>query len=144
MKTVLAILAGAFAVASHATTLTWIPGSTTRVEQMIGDCDYAKQAQTGQCVPTTSQTAARARVLGTDIGASFESEGRVIFLFGDTISPSTSENYFASDTIASVIFKQYQAGFYGLATAGNVVLFLLVGLIVFPLARYFNSREVDL
>ena len=51
---------------------------------------------------------------------------------------------FASDTVASVIFKQYQAGFYGLATAGNVVLFLLVSLIVFPLSRYFNSREVDL
>jgi raffinose/stachyose/melibiose transport system permease protein len=51
---------------------------------------------------------------------------------------------FASDTIASVIYKQYQAGFYGLATAGNVVLFVLVSLIIFPLARYFNSQEVDL
>lgn len=51
---------------------------------------------------------------------------------------------FASDTIASVIYKQYQAGFYGLATAGNVVLFLLVAIIVFPLARFLNSREVDL
>jgi raffinose/stachyose/melibiose transport system permease protein len=51
---------------------------------------------------------------------------------------------FASDTIASVIYKQYQAGFYGLSTAGNVVLFVLVSAIVFPLSRYFNSREVDL
>ena len=51
---------------------------------------------------------------------------------------------FASDTIASVIYKQYQAGFYGLSTAGNVVLFLLVSAIVFPLARFFNSQEVDL
>jgi raffinose/stachyose/melibiose transport system permease protein len=50
---------------------------------------------------------------------------------------------FASDTIASVIYKQYQAGFYGLSTAGNVVLFILVAVIVFPLSRYFNSREVD-
>ena len=33
---------------------------------------------------------------------------------------------FSSDAIASIIYKQYQAGFYGLATAGNVVLFLLV------------------
>ena len=31
---------------------------------------------------------------------------------------------FTSDVIASVIYKQYQAGFYGLSTAGNVVLFL--------------------
>ena len=27
---------------------------------------------------------------------------------------------FTSDVIASVIYKQYQAGFYGLSTAGNV------------------------
>ena len=39
---------------------------------------------------------------------------------------------FTSDVIASVIYKQYQAGFYGLSTAGNVVLFLLVILIVVP------------
>ena len=40
---------------------------------------------------------------------------------------------FASDVIASVIYKQYQAGFYGLSTAGSVVLFLLVTIIVVPL-----------
>ena len=50
---------------------------------------------------------------------------------------------FSSDVIASVIYKQYQAGFYGLATAGNVVLFVMVSLIVFPLFRYFNSKEVE-
>jgi len=50
---------------------------------------------------------------------------------------------FSSDVIASVIYKQYQAGFFGLATAGNVVLFVLVALIVFPLFRYFNSKEVE-
>ena len=50
---------------------------------------------------------------------------------------------FSSDVIASVIYKQYQAGFFGLATAGNVVLFVLVSLIAFPLFRFFNSREVE-
>jgi raffinose/stachyose/melibiose transport system permease protein len=50
---------------------------------------------------------------------------------------------FTSDVIASVIYKQYQAGFYGLSTAGNVVLFLLVTAIVFPLFRFLTSREVD-
>jgi raffinose/stachyose/melibiose transport system permease protein len=50
---------------------------------------------------------------------------------------------FTSDVIASVIYKQYQAGFYGLSTAGNVVLFLLVTAIVFPLFRFLNRREVD-
>ena len=48
---------------------------------------------------------------------------------------------FASDVIASVIYKQYQAGFYGLSTAGSVVLFLLVTLIVVPLTRWLNRAE---
>ena len=51
---------------------------------------------------------------------------------------------FASDVLASVIYKQYQAGFYGLATAGNVVLFLLVALIIMPLQWFLTRREVDL
>jgi raffinose/stachyose/melibiose transport system permease protein len=50
---------------------------------------------------------------------------------------------FSSDTMASIIYKQYQAGFYGLATAGNIVLFILVALIIFPMSWYFNSREVE-
>src|SRR5918993_4793975 len=48
---------------------------------------------------------------------------------------------FTSDVMASVIFKQYQAGFYGLSTAGNVVLFILVTAIVFPLNWSFARRE---
>jgi raffinose/stachyose/melibiose transport system permease protein len=51
---------------------------------------------------------------------------------------------FTSDVIASVIYKQYQAGFYGLSTAGNVVLFILVTAIVFPLYRFFTRQEVEL
>jgi raffinose/stachyose/melibiose transport system permease protein len=51
---------------------------------------------------------------------------------------------FTSDVIASVIYKQYQAGFYGLSTAGNVVLFLLVTAIVLPLFTFLNRRTVDL
>ena len=51
---------------------------------------------------------------------------------------------FASDVLTSVIYKEYQAGFYGLSTAGNVVLFILVTIIVYPLMRYFNSRELEL
>lgn len=80
-------------------TLTWIRGSSVKVEQMIGDCDYTFQAATGQCKPTTSRTSTRARLLGTDLGASFESGGSLIFLFGDSIGPT--EDYFASDTMAS-------------------------------------------
>jgi raffinose/stachyose/melibiose transport system permease protein len=50
---------------------------------------------------------------------------------------------FASDVLASVIYKQYQAGFYGLATAGNVILFAMIALIILPLTWWFNKREVD-
>ncbi|MCR6670349.1 carbohydrate ABC transporter permease [Devosia ginsengisoli] len=48
---------------------------------------------------------------------------------------------FASDTVASVIYKQYQAGFYGLSTAGNVVLFILIAVLVVPLTMLLNRRE---
>ena len=51
---------------------------------------------------------------------------------------------FTSDVIASVIYKQYQAGFYGLSTAGNVVLFLLVAAIILPLFWFLNRKEVEL
>src|SRR5215212_11698798 len=51
---------------------------------------------------------------------------------------------FSSDVIASVIYKQYQAGFYGLSTAGNVVLFLLVTALVVPLYSFLRRREVQL
>lgn len=51
---------------------------------------------------------------------------------------------FSSDVIASVIYKQYQAGFFGLSTAGNVILFLLIALIMLPFTYWFNRREVEL
>lgn len=50
---------------------------------------------------------------------------------------------FATDTMASIVYKQYAAGFYGLSTAGNVVMFLLIAVIAFPLQRFLISREVD-
>jgi len=51
---------------------------------------------------------------------------------------------FTSDVIASVIYKQYQAGFYGLSTAGNVVLFVVVTAIVLPLFWFLTRRRVEL
>ncbi len=50
---------------------------------------------------------------------------------------------FASDVVASVIYKQYQAGFFGLSTAGNVILFILIGCIILPLTLWFNKKEVE-
>lgn len=51
---------------------------------------------------------------------------------------------FTSDVIASVIYKQYQAGFYGLSTAGNVVLFVVVTAIMIPVSWLINRKEPEL
>lgn len=51
---------------------------------------------------------------------------------------------FSSDVLASVVYKQYQAGFYGLSTAGNVILFVMITVIILPLTWWFNRAEVDL
>ncbi|MDR2998789.1 MAG: sugar ABC transporter permease [Microbacterium sp.] len=50
---------------------------------------------------------------------------------------------FTSDVIGSVIYKQYQAGFYGLSTAGNVVLFIIVTAIILPVSHILNKRQVE-
>jgi raffinose/stachyose/melibiose transport system permease protein len=49
---------------------------------------------------------------------------------------------FTTDVIASTVYKQYQAGFYGLSTAGNVVLFVLVTILVFPLNWFMRRKEL--
>jgi raffinose/stachyose/melibiose transport system permease protein len=51
---------------------------------------------------------------------------------------------FTTDLIASIIYKQYQGGFFGLSTAGNVILFVVVSLLAFPLYTILNKSEVDL
>ncbi len=108
--------------------LTYAPGSSHKIEQITGDCDRsvwdATQLPDGAkvanpdpvCVPTLSQTVTRADVLGQDTAYSFEHEGEVIFLFGDTIGATTGHgngvdfspwttvqndfNYQAGDTMA--------------------------------------------
>ena len=51
---------------------------------------------------------------------------------------------FASDVIASVIYKEYLFGLYGLSAAGNVVLFIVVTAIMVPVSWFINRREVEL
>ena len=51
---------------------------------------------------------------------------------------------FTSDVIASVIYKQYQAGFFGLSTAGNVILFIVVIAVMVPVSMFLNRREAEL
>lgn len=50
---------------------------------------------------------------------------------------------FASDVLASAIYKSYAAGFYGLSTAGNVIMFLLIALLIIPLNRFLTRKEIE-
>src|SRR5271165_1703660 len=69
--------------AQSATSLAYIPGSSVKLEQVIGDCDLqdqAKQIVAGQpvtCVPTTSQTITRFNIAGNDNGRAFEANGKL-------------------------------------------------------------------
>lgn len=66
------------AVAADPSDLVYVPGSTRKVCQLTGDFDQ------GLKKPTISQTAKRYGVTATDLGSSFEHEGHLFFLFGDT------------------------------------------------------------
>ena len=59
--------------------LAYVAGSTKKVCQLTGDFDR----MLGQ--PTLSQTGKRFGVFATDLGSSFEHDGRLFFLFGDTV-----------------------------------------------------------
>ena len=51
---------------------------------------------------------------------------------------------FATDVLTSIIYKQYSSGFFGLSTAGNVILFFVVSIIAFPLYRFLLRKEAEL
>jgi len=48
---------------------------------------------------------------------------------------------FATDTLASIIYKQYVAGYYGLSTAGNVIMLILIVFLALPLQKYLYRKE---
>lgn len=50
---------------------------------------------------------------------------------------------YATEVMASTVYKQYAAGYYGLSTAGNVIMFVLIALMAFPLQKFLLSKEVD-
>ena len=79
-------------------TLTWNPGSTVKLEQVIGDKDWAAAAK-GQTLATASRTNANYGIFGTDIGTSFEHNGKVLFLFGDTRAEDPNVNLGAVDPV---------------------------------------------
>lgn len=97
------------ALAQSPTQLTYIAGSSAKVEQIIGDCDW--QAKDGNCSPTASQTVTEFNTLGMYIGSSFEYAGKAVFLFGDSISQDTNlVNYRAGDALAWTTSTDPEAG----------------------------------
>lgn len=48
---------------------------------------------------------------------------------------------YATDNMASIIYKQYVSGFYGLSTAGNVILFVLIIVLIVPLMKLLNYKK---
>jgi hypothetical protein len=93
MKTLFVILLTAampvFAQIGPAPVLTWITNSSVKLEQIIGDVDWATGSN------TTSQTITRFNIEGTDIGSALENGSNLIILFGDTIG--TNVQYHAAD-----------------------------------------------
>src|SRR5450759_2476992 len=99
------------AAAVGSVSLTYVPGSSVKLEQVIGDCDWQVEAQKGTCQPTTSQTVTRFNILGNGQGGSFEDNEKMIFLFGDTISKDVNlVNYHGADPIAWSTSTNPEAG----------------------------------
>lgn len=48
---------------------------------------------------------------------------------------------YATEVMASTVYKQFAAGYYGLSTAGNVVMFVVIAILAFPLQKYLLSKE---
>lgn len=48
---------------------------------------------------------------------------------------------FATDVMASIVYKQYVAGYYGLSTAGSVLMLILIAVLVFPLQTFLYRWE---
>jgi Domain of unknown function (DUF4185) len=78
----------------------YVPGSTVKVEQLLGEEDKERHQ------PTLSRTVSRYGLEGTDLGYSFEHDGRVYFLFGDTVGHLRR----ALDTIATTDVRDPEAG----------------------------------
>jgi hypothetical protein len=82
--------------------LTWITNSSVKLEQIIGDVDWATGSN------TTSRTISRFNIEGTDLGCSFQSGTNLFFLFGDTIG--TNVQYRAADPLAWSVSTSGEAG----------------------------------
>ena len=50
---------------------------------------------------------------------------------------------YVTEVMASTVYKQYAAGYYGLSTAGNVIMFIMIAILAFPLQKFLLSKEVE-
>jgi hypothetical protein len=89
------LLCTAASLAAEPTELDYVPGSSQKLCQLIGDRDV----QTGK--PTSNLSETKAGVAGTDLGFSFEHGGKVFFLFGDTHPRANLKRQDSEDAIAS-------------------------------------------
>lgn len=86
--------------------LTYNPGSTTRLEQVVGECDWVAKAQqvvAGKpvtCQATASRTVTNGNILGNDLGSTFEANGQLYYLSGDSIA-GNSTDFKGGDPIAT-------------------------------------------
>lgn len=51
---------------------------------------------------------------------------------------------YSTELLGSVIYKLFARGSYGLATAGYVIMFVVVSVIIFPLNSFVAKREADI
>jgi len=87
-------------ITAAARIITYIPGSSAKLEQLLGEED--KQLHK----PTLSLTVTRYGIEGTDLGSPFENQGLIYFLFGDTVGKLDK----ALDTIATTNATDPQQG----------------------------------
>jgi Domain of unknown function (DUF4185) len=80
--------------------LRYVPRSTVKLEQLLGDQDKERNQ------PTRSQTVTRYQIQGTDLGYSFDHQGHTYFLFGDTVGRLDR----ALDTIATTDVRDPEGG----------------------------------
>ena len=86
----LLLAAPAFSQTANPFALSFVPGSSVKLYQVNGDCDWVAWDATitnpkPSCVPTASKTLTNADVLGDDVPVAFEHNGELIVTFGDTI-----------------------------------------------------------
>jgi hypothetical protein len=102
--------------ASAQVSLTWITNSSVKLEQVIGDVDWATGSN------TVSLTATRFNIVANDLGSSFISGTNLVFLFGDT--RGSNIDYHAADPLAWSTTPRGQQGlllnFYTNHTGSNV------------------------